>query len=145
MEEKVRLSLLLKMVNNVFERELNNKSYKIGLTSTQCRIIGFLDMHRDKLINPIDIEREFCLKRPTVTGVLKRLEEKGFVKISQNFMDKRYKEIKLTNKADKLIENMRENLFQTEKILYKNLTKVDKEELYRILKIMLDNFELKKF
>lgn len=145
MEEKVRLSLLLKMVNNMFERKLNNNIYEIGLTSTQCRVIGFLDINRDRPINPIDIEREFCLTRPTVTGVLKRLEEKGFIEISQNSTDKRYKEIKLANKTDELIGIMKTNLLQTEKTLYKNLTEADKNELYRILKTMLNNFRLEEF
>ena len=144
-EEKVRLSLLLKMVNNMFERELNKKTYKIELTSSQCRIIGYLNMHKDKAINPIDIEREFCLKRPTVTGVLKRLEDKGFVEISKNSIDKRYKEIKLTDKANNLNDEMKENLLLSEKTLYKNLTEADKDELYRILNIMLNNFKWKRF
>lgn len=145
MEEKVMIGLLLKMVNNMFERELNKKIYKIGLTSTQCRIIGFLDINRDRHINPIDIEREFCLKRPTVTGVLKRLEEKEFIKISQNSVDKRYKEITLTSKADKLNEKMKENLLQAERTLYKNLTEADKKKLYTILQTMLNNFKLEEF
>ena len=76
MDEKVRLSLLLKIVNNLFERELNNKISTLELTRTQCSVLGYLNRNGNKEINPRDIEKEFNLKRPTVTGILKRLEEK---------------------------------------------------------------------
>lgn len=139
MDEKIRLSILLKIVNNLFERHLNNKISIIDLTRTQCSILGYLNMNANKEINPRDIERKFNLKRPTVTGILQRLEEKSLVTIEQNKNDKRYKQIKLTKKSRELHEIMEKNLLDAEKILYKNLSEEDKNELYRILKIMFDN------
>ena len=38
MKEEIRLSLLLKMVTNLFERELNNKVALMDLTHAQCGI-----------------------------------------------------------------------------------------------------------
>ena len=88
-----------------------------------------------------DIEKEFCLKRPTVSGLTKRLEEKEFVLIEPKFNDKRYKRISLTDKSEEILELMEENLLNSEKILYKDLTDNDKNELYRILSIMFKNMK----
>ncbi|NME83826.1 MarR family transcriptional regulator [Clostridium sp. SM-530-WT-3G] len=139
MKKKLRLSLLLKIVNNLFERELNNKISSIDLTRTQCSVLGYLNRNRDKEINPCHIEKEFNLKKPTVTGILKRLEEKGFVLIEQSKTDKRYKHIKLTSKNDEVDKIMRKNLIECEKVLYEGLSEDDKKELYRILEKMMDN------
>ena len=139
MDEKVRLSLLLKIVNNLFERELNNKISTLELTRTQCSVLGYLNRNVNKEINPRDIEKEFNLKRPTVTGILKRLEEKEFIIMEQSEIDKRYKQVKLTYKSREIHNVMQKNLFEAENVLYKNLSEDDKKELYRILKIMMNN------
>lgn len=136
MEEQMRLSLLLKTVNNLFERELNNKVSLMDLTNAQCGILGYLDRNRDKKIYLNDIEKRFCLKRPTVSGLVKRLEEKEFVIVEHKDNDRRYKQVILTEKSEEILEIMKDNLENTEKTLYKNLTDKDKEELYRILSIM---------
>ena len=141
--EEIRLSLFLKMVSNLFERELNNKVSLMDLTHAQCRILGFLNLNRDKEIYLNDIEKEFCLKRPTVTGIIRRLEEKEFILIEPKCNDKRYKRVVLTDKSEKILEIMEENLNNAEKILYKNLTDSDKSELYRILTIMFNNIRNK--
>ncbi|MDO5517771.1 MAG: MarR family transcriptional regulator, partial [Clostridium sp.] len=139
MDEKMRLSLLLKIVNNLFERELNSKISTLDLTRAQCSVLSYLNKNKDKEINPGDIERTFNLKRPTVTGILQRLEEKNFIIIEQRKNDKRYKQVKLTDKSKEIDYIMKKNLFEAEKILYKNISDKEKDELYRILKIMMDN------
>lgn len=135
----IRISMLLKIVNNVFETRLNNASAGIDLTAAQCDILGFIHHHSERKINPIDIEKKFNLKRPTVTGILKRLEEKGFIEIKIDPQDKRYKQITLTEKSNIIHEQMMRNLKTQEEILYANLTDEDMENLKRILTIMLKN------
>lgn len=138
MKKQMRLSLLLKMVNNLFERELNNKVSLMDLTHAQCRILGYLDRNRDKDTYLNDIEKEFHLKRPTVSGIIKRLEEKEFIIVEPKYDDRRYKKVILTDKSEEILELMQENLENTENTLYKNLTQYDKDELYRILSIIFN-------
>lgn len=141
MHSELRLSLLLKIVNNLFERELNKKISSIDLTRTQCSILGYLNRHRDRQISPGDIEKHFDLKRPTVTGILRRLEEKDFILIEQDEKDKRYKKITLTSRNEEVNKIMKKNLEEAEEVLYKGLSFEDKKELYRILKKMMENLK----
>ena len=50
-------------------------------------------------MNQRDIEKALNLKNPTVTGLLQRLDEKGYVLIVPNAKDKRKKNVYLTEKA----------------------------------------------
>ena len=60
----IRISMLLKIVNNVFETRLNNASAGIDLTAAQCDILGFIHHHSERKINPIDkIGRASCRER----------------------------------------------------------------------------------
>lgn len=138
-KKDMRTSILLKIVNNVFQAKVNNTSAELELTAAQCDILGFLHHHKERNINPIDIEKKFNLKRPTVTGILKRLEEKGFIEIKTDSQDKRYKQIILTEKSNIVHEQMMKNLKEQEEILYVNLTEKDMKDLKRILTIMLKN------
>ncbi|WP_294378144.1 MarR family winged helix-turn-helix transcriptional regulator [uncultured Clostridium sp.] len=140
-KEEIRLSLLLKMVNNMFERKLNNRAALMDLTNAQCRILGYLDRNRNREIYLNDIEKRFCLKRPTVTGLIKRLEEKQFIHVETKADDRRYKKIILTDKSEEIIEFMKENLENAERALYKDITEEEKNELYRILLIMFNSMK----
>ena len=46
-----------------------------------------------------NLETGLTLKNPTVTGLLNRLEEKGFITREQNLNDKRSKFIKMTEES----------------------------------------------
>ncbi|WP_055070248.1 MarR family winged helix-turn-helix transcriptional regulator [Clostridium massiliamazoniense] len=139
MSVDINLSLLIKIVGKNFDKCLNNRVSGLDLTSSQCKILGFLHLNDGKEVNPIDIEREFKLKKPTVTGLLKRLEEKGFISLEHSSKDKRYKQIILTEKSREHHELMKKNILEVEEIMYKGITEKDKEEMKRILQIIIKN------
>ena len=71
------IGFIIKQINNVFEKELNEKVKKLGLTSSQCAVLDYLFHTSKDEISQRDVERHLSLKNPTVTGLLKRLDEKG--------------------------------------------------------------------
>lgn len=137
--EEMQLSYLLKIVNDNFERELNNKTAAFGLTSSQCKMLGYLYRNQDKEINPIDIEKNFRLQKPTITGILQRLVEKDLIHFENSAKDKRYKQIVLTEKAKSFDIVLKQSLNESEEILYQGITKEEKEEVRKILEKMLKN------
>lgn len=139
MGEDIRFSLLIKMINIAFERELTRRVSFMGLTSAQCGILGYLNYHREQEVNPIDIEKAMKLKRPTITGILHRLEEKGFIRLVESEKDKRYKQVVLTEKNELHHELMEDTLFQLEGTLFQDISEQEIDEAKRILKIMLKN------
>ena len=93
------IGFMIKQINNVFEKELNEKVKKLGLTSSQCTVLDYLFHTSKDEISQRDVERHLSLKNPTVTGLLKRLDEKGYILCVPNAKDKRKKNIYLTEKA----------------------------------------------
>lgn len=142
MEQEMRIGILLKMINNIYERNFNSKIAEINLTTAQCDLLGFLHENEGKEVNPIDIEKRFNLKRPTVTGLLKRLEEKGFIRLVPSIKDNRYKQIILTDKAQGHHQEMLTGLKEMENQLYEGISEEEKQELIGILNKMLKNMSL---
>jgi len=98
---------MFKQINNIYEKEFNNLLRGIGITSSQCAVLDYL------LGSSKDIEKALSLKNPTVTGILKRLDEKGFILAVPSNQDKRCKNIYPTEKAydiQKKMDNYRKKI-----------------------------------
>ena len=99
MRERTTIGFLVKQINNIYEKDFNRMLKSIGITSSQCAVLDYLFHSSKEEITQRDIERHLSLKNPTVTGLLKRLDEKGFILSVPSTTDKRCKNIYLTEKA----------------------------------------------
>ena len=72
---------------------------KMDLTAAQGRILGYLAHIRQPLC-PRDIENEFHLSHPTVSGILSRLEQKEFIRLQTDPDDRRIKRIVVLPKGE---------------------------------------------
>ena len=117
------IGFIVKQINNVYEKELNERLRKIGITSSQCAVLDYLFRTNKEEVSQRDVEKNLNLKNPTVTGILKRLDEKGYILCVPNANDRRKMEAdrrkldrELTRGMTKREENaLRRNL---EKLLY---------------------------
>lgn len=129
----------IKQINNVYEKDLTERLKKLGITSSQCAVLDYL-FHTDKEeVNQIDIEKSLNLKNPTVTGLLKRLDEKGFVFCVPSNTDKRRKKIYLTEKAYDIQRRMEADRKKMDKALTRGMTKREIEAAQKALDKMLYN------
>ena len=141
MEDNLPISLKIKLIANAYGRVLNNHMQSVDLTSSQAHIIGFLVRNGGGAVCQRDIENEFGLKHPTVTGLLARLEEKGFVEFSPASNDRRCKHINLTQKSRDTFKESRELIKQTDSELFSLLTPEEIDTLSNILDKVLQNIK----
>ena len=99
MKERMPIGFMFKQINTIYEKDLNNLLKTVGITASQCAVLDYLFRSNEEVVNQRDIERALSLRNPTVTGLLKRLDEKGFILSVPNEKDKRCKNIYLTEKA----------------------------------------------
>lgn len=99
LRERTTIGFLIKQINNVYEKDFNRILKSIGITSSQCAVLDYLFHSSEEAITQRDIERHLSLKNPTVTGLLKRLDEKGFILVVPSTTDHRCKNVYLTEKA----------------------------------------------
>lgn len=139
MRERKTIGFLFKQINNVYEKEFNNRLRRLGITSSQCEVLDFLLQSSKDEVTQRDIERALNLKNPTVTGLLKRLDEKGFILSVPSGKDKRCKNIYLTEKAYDIQKRMEMDRKKLDKMLTLGMTKKEIDALYKMLNRVLYN------
>ena len=139
MKERVPIGFVIKQINNVYEKECNNRLKKLGITSSQCAVLDYLFHSSKEAVNQRDIEKALSLKNPTVTGLLKRLDEKGYILIIPSNKDRRCKNIYLTEKAYDIQRRMETDRKKIDKMLTLGLSKKEVAALERMLDQVLYN------
>lgn len=139
MRERKTIGFLFKQINTLYEKEFNHRLRTLGITSSQCEVIDFLLHSEEEEITQRDIERALNLKNPTVTGLLKRLDEKGFILVVPSNKDKRCKNVYLTEKAYDIQKRMEMDRKKLDKMLTLGMTKKEIEALNRVLNKVLYN------
>lgn len=133
------IGFVVKQINNVFEKDLNTLLKRLGITSSQCAVLDYLFHTNKEEVNQRDVEKNLNLKNPTVTGILKRLDEKGFILCVPNAADKRKKNIYLTEKAYDIQRKMEADRRKLDRELTRGMTKKEVAALRRGLEKLLYN------
>lgn len=111
MPYKKTVSFEIRTLNNIIRRQIigsENIKYVNDLTGATSWVIGYLVNNSDKNIYQRDIEKEFSIRRSTVSKILTKMEERGLIVREPVSSDARLKKIVLTPKAlelNKLVEN----------------------------------------
>lgn len=135
------IGFYLKKIFQTMEKNLNKDLEDIDLTGMQAHVLIYLYKNRKNIINQRDIEREFELTNPTVNGILKRLENKGFIKRVVSLNDARNKEIMITDKSISLIAEMKKKAKNMENKMTLGITKEELDTFYQVIKKMFNNVQ----
>ena len=132
-----------KIINNYFENQLNLGLAEYNLTRSQMDVLILLKINEKKNIqtNQKDIEKALSLKNPTVTGILDRLEDKGYIKRNVSSKDKRLKQISLTDASNEILLKSRNHAKKIEEKILSSLTSEEKEELLQLLDKIKNNIK----
>ncbi len=138
-----KIGLLTKSINLAIEKERNRYLAEYGLTAAQSDVMQYLTIAHTRgiEINQVDIERELHLSNPTVTGILKRLEAKGFVVKNESQKDHRYKSVFVTEQAMKVYRRSGHNKEHIEEYLMRGLTQEQRDGAIAALEVMLENMQ----
>ncbi len=127
--ELKKTSLLMKRAMGQTIRQVS----KTELTAFQMDVIFFIN-HSEGDVFQKDLEKEFGLKRSTVSLGLNHMEEQGIIKRKSVKDDARLKRIVLTKYALEIIEKTGEIIEVFEQRLQSNFTKQE-------LQVLMDSFE----
>jgi DNA-binding MarR family transcriptional regulator len=106
---------------------------------SQAMVLEFLNNATNENLTQKNIEHHFNLQHPTVSGILKRLEQHGFIRTETNEADRRAKNIFLTEKASVVDERAKKHQAQMEETFVKGFTQTESEALRQYLKRVLIN------
>ena len=111
---------------------------RMDLTSSQGHIMGYL-AHRDTPPCSRDIEDHFQLSHPTVSGLLARLEKKGFIQFRPDEVDRRCKRIYILPKGRECIDTMRRTIDEHEQRMVQGFTDEEKAQFAQLLQRAITN------
>ena len=106
MRDNDEIGFYLSLIKKKMDKHMNEGLKKYDLTKTQRDILGYLHFTDKNPVIQKDIEEHFHISNPTVTGILNRLEQKGFIERKQSLKDKRVRTIVLTKKEQDLHEDI---------------------------------------
>ncbi|MBR5381137.1 MAG: MarR family transcriptional regulator [Oscillospiraceae bacterium] len=141
MTSSIPVSAKLKIISVAYSRALTAHMQSYDLTSSQAMIIGFLVRNGGGAVRQHDIETGLGLKHPTVTGLLERLRQKGFVTFTEG-EDRRCKTVSVTDKGTESYEDARRLIRQTDEELFGSLSPERLAELSDILDAVSENARL---
>lgn len=95
------------------------------LTSSQGRIMGFLSRQPEPPC-PRDVEEAFQLRHPTVSGILSRLEQKGFIQLLSDPSDRRCKRIHILQKGHECHQTMLHTIQSNEEQMVRDFSPEEK-------------------
>lgn len=141
-DPREHVGLLIKFLNGRITNKVNKNLVKFNLTCVQHEILCFINKNeKERDVFQKDIEKCLKLTNPTVTGIIKRLEEKQMIVRCPSSIDARYKCLHVTEKGKDIIcKSFKFGSNTIEKQLVNDMTdeevKVLKDLLYRALKNM---------
>ncbi|MCR5737063.1 MAG: MarR family transcriptional regulator [Eubacterium sp.] len=123
------LGYRFKIIDKLFKIRMNKRLEKYNITEAQMCVLFYLDHHENEKITQKVLAQEFSIKHSTMSGILQRLEEKGYIEITVDEENKRFKNIRKTELVQSFHDEMHHHRDETEKILLNGFNEEEKERL----------------
>ena len=106
-----------------------------GLTPIQAHVLLFILKHSERGTSLTEIHREMGYSMAATSGLIKRLREKGFVRVEPYKLDERKKLLFATEKGETVRESM-------DNLVYRGFTEEEIRTLDCLQKKMLRNLSM---
>ena len=126
-------------LNKMMMDNRNNDVEYLGLTCRQADVLFYLFSRKGERINQVKIEQDFHLSNPTITGILNRLEAKGFIRRVISPEDKRCRYIEVTETSQFLDNEITERRSCMEHKMLEGIEETQLEAFQQTLDIMYRN------
>lgn len=134
----------IRLISNLLKREVGGSEsgkYVDEATGTNAFVIGYLASHTEKDVFQRDLEEWFSVRRSTMSGILLRMEEKGFLVRTPVPYDARLKKLTLTEKGWYVHKMMVGAIESAEEKLLCGLSAEEIETLAALLERLRRNLE----
>lgn len=131
----------MKRFDCMMRAHANRDMEAIGITGRQADILFYLMDHKEEKVKQVMIEKAFRLSNPTVTGILNRLEQNGFLTRELSENDRRCNYIVTTEKTEALCEEMARRGSRMEQNLFEGVSQEQTAAFMECLNLMYSNLE----
>ena len=143
-DKQTNLMYLIRYLQKLIDADLDKRLLEHGLTGQQGRVLFFINrktMIEKEEIHQNDIESEMHLSKSTVSGIVKRMENKGIISIEKQHP---FAILKPTQKGLDIICHLSKHRLEALDILLKDVSKKDEVQLLKTLVKLINNMEGEK-
>lgn len=137
------LGMLIKLISFQMRIHADMAMRKCDLTWSQAHLLRHLTEAGGQMSQK-QIEKKLEISHPTVVGLVQRLESKGFVESFTDEKDRRIKMVQLTERAYEHQQFMEEQFREKEKLMTREMSEDEVQELIRLLRKLHANLEIGK-
>lgn len=129
---------VLNLANQIVKNR-NKHLKELNITAEQADSLIFFYSDDNKSIS--DLKDYLHISHQTARGIVKRLEEKEFLRLSVSELDGRYKTVSLTEKGIHIVECLKQNGTHTGYQLLSGMTKIEQEQFSTLIAQALENIK----
>lgn len=142
MEENLFLFRRFRLLDQAGKQRVDQQFQEMELTAMQSYVLRYLHDRAGEVVYPKDIERRFNLTHPTVSGLLQRLEGKGFLTCEPDPDDRRYKRVIPTEKSEDCQKQIWEHIQSIEARMTAGMSEPEIDTLVRLLDTAAQNLDV---
>ncbi|MEE1113823.1 MAG: MarR family winged helix-turn-helix transcriptional regulator [Eubacterium sp.] len=136
------IPILIKMISDTLRSRGNAMMKEQNLTWSQVRVLIFVEKNGG-CVKQKELEDHLRVAHPTVVGLVKRLEQNGFLETSIDPDNRRNKILRITEMARKNRMIVEENRQASIKKMSENFSEEEEKELLRLLRKLSVNMDIK--
>lgn len=141
--DREHIGMLIKLISFQLRTLADQDLKESDLTWSQAHLLRHLVRNGGKMSQK-EIEKEMEITHPTVIGLVKRLEAKGFVESSISKEDHRVKIVYVTDKALQHETFMHERFHEKERLMTHGMSDEEIRQLIDFLHVIHNNLETNK-
>ena len=119
---------------------MNDTLAQMGLTAAQGHIMGYLSRQTEPPCSR-DVAQALELSHPTVSGLLARMERKGFLQLRQDLRDKRTRRIHFLPRGSQCVASIEEVICANEQRMLEGFTEEEKTRFLEYLDRAIANLD----
>ena len=127
-----RYGHLVRILHSCTDQKITSALASMELTAAQGPILGFIERAPRPPCSR-DIEEAFRLSHPTVSGLLSRLEKKGFIAFTADPQDRRCKRIQVLPKGQQSFQRILQAIQANEARLVEGFSPAEKAQFTALL------------
>ena len=138
-ERRKDVGVYLKKISERLQAYADKKGYGYDVTYAQGKVLFFLHAHAGGECSMKEIETYLDVSHATVSGIISRLAEKGYVTCEKSKADSRAKTVRLTEKEYASFDEMQRRRADIETMLLKGFSDAEKETMQKKLERIYQN------
>lgn len=137
---EMTLGRLIAIISNKLKRSADENLVNENMTIEQLQVLKMIYL-KEGDVPQKEIEKEFGVRRSTVTSAMQILEKKGFIERFPSPLDSRAKLVRLTESGKEKNEKLIGFIVERDKKLTDSLTGEERDTLMTLLLKLLENID----